>query len=249
MITKYTLFLAVALALAGAATLVATPSDAMAQQCDCPRQPADAPAVAEQPTSTLPDDEVAGLLWMREEEKLAHDVYVALYDMWGTSIFNSISRAESTHMQTVGSLLDTYGIADPADDNGPGEFTEPIIQGLYTQLVADGSKSLTNALEVGAYIEELDILDLQERASAYSDIQRVYDNLERGSRNHLRAFVGNLARRGVDYTSALMDEAQFEAIVGTTTQAGNRGDANGRNGDSTPLATRRGRRGAGRFGS
>ena len=47
---------------------------------------------------------------------------------------------------------------------------------------------------MGAAIEEIDILDLQERLAQTdnADIQQVFNNLLNGSYNHLRAFVSTL---------------------------------------------------------
>jgi hypothetical protein len=155
------------------------------------------PDVTVAETGRLSDDEVAGLLWMREEEQLAHDVYVALGDQWGLQIFENIAASETNHIDAVAALLDRYGIDDPTIGNAVGEFTDPAIQALYDQMVADGSVSLVAALAVGVQIEELDIADLQTRAAATEnvDINAVYANLERGSRNHLRAFTSQLDSR------------------------------------------------------
>ena len=61
----------------------------------------------------LGDQETADLLYMREEEKLAHDVYVFLYDLWGLPVFNNIAASESTHTASVLALLARYGISRP----------------------------------------------------------------------------------------------------------------------------------------
>lgn len=172
--------------------------------------------------SVLTDDEVAGLLWMREEEQLAHDVYVVLGDMWGLRIFENISASETTHIEAVSVLLDRYAIEDPALGNQPGTFTDPAIQALYDQLVADASESIEAALAVGALIEELDISDLRARAAATetAEITTVYANLERGSRNHLRAFTSELDSRGVVYEPTQLDPDVFDAIVSSETERG-----------------------------
>ena len=47
-------------------------------------------------TSTLSVDEITGLQFMREEEKLAHDVYVTFYQQYGVAIFNNIAGSEAT---------------------------------------------------------------------------------------------------------------------------------------------------------
>ena len=183
------------------------------------------PLGASPTASALTDDEVAGLLWMREEEQLAHDVYVVLGDLWGLRIFENIASSETSHIDAVSALLGQYDIDDPAAGNEPGEFTNPTLQGLYDQLIADGSGSLDAALQVGALIEELDISDLQVRSAAtdVSDIATVYANLERGSRNHLRAFISQLELRGVTYEPTQLDSATFDAIVSSETERGRDG--------------------------
>ena len=160
----------------------------------------------------LSEQEASGLAFMREEEKLARDVYLALYDEWNLAVFKQIASSEQTHMNSIAMLLDRYGVADPAEGNAAGEFTDPTLQALYTDLVAQGSESLTAALQVGAAIEEIDIADLQERMAltTHADIEWVYSRLNSGSENHLRAFVSNL---GGDYAPQYLDQASYDAIL------------------------------------
>ena len=140
--------------------------------------------------------EVEALVYMREEEKLAHDVYVALYAQWGQQVFQNISQSEQTHTESVKTLLERYGVADPASETA-GVFTNLELQSLYNELVARGSQSLEDALQVGVDIEELDIRDLQERRSQVdnADIQQVFNNLLQGSNNHLNAFTRTLSNQ------------------------------------------------------
>lgn len=174
------------------------------------------------PKSSLSPSDVAGLAHMREEEKLAHDVYSVLADKWGVKVFSNISSAEVTHTNAVKALLDRYGLADPAAGKAVGEFTDPQIQALYDDLVAQGSRSVVDALTVGATIEDLDIADLQARATSAQDVQLVYDNLEKGSRNHLRAFVKQLERNNATYTPTHISPAEYEAIVNSGVERGTR---------------------------
>ena len=147
--------------------------------------------------SVLSIEEEQGLIYMREEEKLAHDVYISLYQTWGLNIFQNIANSEATHTAAIKALLDRYGIPDPVGNNPAGVFTNPDLQALYTQLVADGSKSLVDALKVGIAIEELDIRDLQSHLAETDnpEVELVYGNLMRGSQNHLRAFTSTLERQ------------------------------------------------------
>ena len=48
-------------------------------------------------TPVLSAKEASDLIFLREEEKLARDVYLALYDAWGTPIFLNISSSEQKH--------------------------------------------------------------------------------------------------------------------------------------------------------
>lgn len=177
------------------------------------------------PTDTLSADEAAGLVFMREEEKLARDVYADLYDRWAINIFQNIANSEQTHTDAVKTLLDRYGLDDPAADSQPGVFQEPLLQDLYDQLVAQGSLSLADALKVGAAIEEIDLLDLEERLAKTdkADIVIVYENLMKGSRNHLRSFTATLSRQtGESYEPQYLDQDVYDAIVNAQMESGGR---------------------------
>lgn len=164
----------------------------------------------------LGDEDIAGLLWMREEEQLAHDVYVALGELWGLRVFDNIAASETTHIDAVVGLLERYGIDDPAAGNEPGTFTDPDLQALYDQLLADGRRSVDAALRVGVTIEELDIADLRDRRTAtdIAAISTVYADLERASRNHLRAFVSQLdARASTDLSTSPVPDTSATALA------------------------------------
>ena len=172
-------------------------------------------AVTALPAGQLTADEEAALVYMREEEKLARDVYAALAPGVTQPIFANIGASEQTHMDAVKVLLDRYGIADPAATTAAGQFVNPDLQKLYNDLVAQGSVSLEQALRVGALIEEIDIIDLDRYTAQTHEaaIQLVYDNLDNGSRNHLRAFVNNLQRLGVDYQPVKLSTEAYNAIM------------------------------------
>ncbi len=148
-------------------------------------------------TTDLSEAEAEGLSFMREEEKLARDVYLMLYEQWGIRIFQNIAKAEETHMSAVAGLLERYGIPDPAADTAVGVFTNPELQALYDQLMEEGSQSLADALRVGALVEEVDIIDLEDYIDQTDneDMLLVYQNLLKGSYNHLRAFTSTLEKQ------------------------------------------------------
>lgn len=145
---------------------------------------------------TLSRAEIDGLLFMREEEKLARDVYLMLYDKWRLPIFSNIANSEVVHMSRVKDLLDRYGLADPAAGKPVGVFTNPILQQLYNDLMIQGSQSPTEALKVGVAIEEVDIYDLQRfiAIATKTDIINVFTNLMNASYNHLSAFNSQLGQ-------------------------------------------------------
>lgn len=166
-------------------------------------------------TWSLSDEEKEGLVLMREEEKLARDVYITLYDKWWQNIFNNISKSEETHMDAVWFLLSTYWVEDPIKDDIVWVFSSEKLQGLYDQLVAKWTKSLIDALEVGITIEDLDIYDLDELSTKTTkeDILIIYDNLNRGSRNHMRAFYKNLSRQWASYEPQFISIEKFTQII------------------------------------
>ena len=172
------------------------------------------------PVSSLSTAEIESLQWMREEEKLAGDTYTTLATLWGSKVFTNISEAEFTHTSAVGTLLDRYQIEDPTTDQTVGVFTNPIFTQLYADLVQQGSKSLLDAMIVGAIIEDLDIKDLQDRATPTADIKLVYDNLELGSRNHLRAFTKQIAKLGGSYTPTYISQSEYDAIISGANETG-----------------------------
>lgn len=194
------------------------------QDADYP-SPIDSAAIRQQmeayPPGTLSAEEEADILFIREEEKLARDVYAVLYEQWPLPVFANIGDAEQTHMDSVGVLIERYRLEDPVQEEA-GVFTNDEIQGLYDNLTAEGAASEVAALRVGAQIEEIDLVDIMEAANRTDkqDILLVYDNLMRGSRNHLRAYVHNLEMRGETYEPIALSREEFEEIVSTPTERG-----------------------------
>lgn len=160
------------------------------------------PAAQVNTSTSLSAEESAALLFMVEEEKLAHDVYTVLAARWNLPVFENIAASEEKHIAEVSRLLSTYNIQSPLQK--AGVFTNPELQQLYNQLVAQGSESVAAALKVGANIEEIDIRDLQTRLSQTSkaDIKLVFNNLMNASYQHLQAFTSNLnGQAGKSYSA------------------------------------------------
>lgn len=176
------------------------------------------------PEESLTDSEKEALLFMREEEKLARDVYLELYGLWGSKVFNNISQSEQRHMDAVRCLLERYGLDDPAADKDAGVFVNTELQGLYDDLMQKGKESPEDALIVGALIEEVDIEDLESlldnQEMDNQDLRAVFKNLNLGSRNHLRAFTKNLTNLGITYTPQVLSAERFEAIITSPQERG-----------------------------
>jgi hypothetical protein len=169
-------------------------------------------------SATLPlsEDEKADLTFMREEEKLARDTYLKLYDIWKLSVFSNIASSEQMHMDALLKLLKNYALPDPAAGNEIGEFTNEDLQTLYEQLINAGDDSKINALKVGGLIEEKDMLDIKAaiERSQQQVIDKVYVSLLCGSRNHLRSFAQNIEVLTTQpYVAQILDQDEVDAIV------------------------------------
>ena len=164
-------------------------------------------------SSELSAAERASVLFTREEEKLARDVYTKLQA--SDHVFANIAASEQMHMDAVATLQARYALPDPAEGKAAGAFEDATLQALYDRLIEEGSASQTAAIQAGIEIEELDIRDITEASAdvTHADIQRVYAQLTRGSRNHLRAFYSRLTALGGSYTPKYLEPAVFEEIA------------------------------------
>jgi hypothetical protein len=179
-------------------------------------------------TPDISDEEMAVLLKMKEEEKLARDIYMVLYEKWGSQIFYNISQAEERHMNAIILLLEHYGSDDVLVEDA-GIFSIPEFQTLHNDLVAAGSVSVDEAYKTGALIEEMDIKDLTAALVTVTNdnIVLVFENLLKGSRNHLRAFIRHLKNLGLSYTPVYISEDEFEQIINSPMEKGNQYRMNG----------------------
>ena len=162
----------------------------------------------------LTNEEKEGLIYMYEEEKLAHDVYLTLSEKYTIPVFKNITKSEAYHMKMVLDLIKKYELKDPAGKE-VGKFENQEFQKLYNELIEKGSKGIIEALTVGATIEDVDIYDLEERLSKTKneDIVKLYKQLICGSENHMRAFTGHLKNKKNIYTPKYLEKDRFEQII------------------------------------
>jgi len=154
------------------------------------------------------------LLFMREEEKLARDVYLALYEQWDVAVFKNIARSEQKHMNALLRKINSFGLTDPVLA-AEGQFNNPDLQALHVSLVELGSDSYIKALTVGATIEDLDIADLIDAIENTENLslKMTYQNLLEGSKRHLRAFTSLMKQQGVDYSPEYISQELYNAIL------------------------------------
>lgn len=162
---------------------------------------------------TITDSDKAALLFMLEEEKLARDTYTYLNNSWSINQFANIKNSEQTHMDAVENLLIQNKI--PYTILPAGEFANQDLQNYYNQFIIDGTISQANSLQIGATIEDLDIVDLEENIQATSNaaIISVFESLQCGSRNHLRSFVSSIENSGSTYTPQFLTQDSYNAIL------------------------------------
>jgi len=168
------------------------------------------------PKEPLSEIEKNSLLLMREEEKLARDVYTTLNEKWNRRVFANITQSEQTHMNMVLLLLKKYDIPDPAAETAVGVFINNTMTKLYADLIQKGSLSLQDAFQVGMTIEDLDIFDLDNALNGEidnKDILLVYGSLRGASTNHMRAFYRNLTGVGGSYTPQYISMSLFNEII------------------------------------
>ena len=140
----------------------------------------------------LSSQQVADLIALVAEEKLAGDVYETLAATYGDTELANIAAAEDRHDASLRTLLARYGIADPTVGYAAGDFPTAAGRTSTTSWSPSGSTSLSAAYAVGADIERMDIDDLADamaQSSGLTDVQRVYTNLRTGSQHHLAAFT------------------------------------------------------------
>ncbi|MBK9226854.1 MAG: DUF2202 domain-containing protein [Ignavibacteria bacterium] len=171
--------------------------------------------VISQPAIT--DSEKAAIIFVVQEEKVAHDFYAAMYELHGITPFRSISKSEGLHMDKAKNLIDHFGIEDPNTEyyDTPGKFKTLKFQAMYDDLVRGGSKSIQDALIESAKFEELDIVDIEKLISTVQNeyIKSTFGSLTGISKDHLKAIVRELSERGIEYSPSYLSKDELNSIV------------------------------------
>ena len=176
------------------------------------------------PMSTLTQDLKDAIAYMGNEERLAYDVYMNLYDYHNINnniqvmqLQNIAQNSEKTHVGIVQALVQKYdlgvddlsnvetAVADNSvafEDMPRGVYDIPAIQELYDFLYDKGIASKQAALEVGCMVEVVDIDDLDEyielaEESNATDVIDAFNILRDGSYSHYWAFDKGLKNMGI----------------------------------------------------
>ncbi len=170
--------------------------------------------IIEEVSTELTQTEIEDLSFLREEEKLARDVYIYSYNLYQLEIFNSISNSEQMHMNSVLNLMNIYGIPDSASEE-IGVFNNQDLQAIYNSLILQSDISSIEALTVGAIIEDLDINDIDHfiNNTTKTDLLTVYDKLTCGSKNHIRSYTSQLESNGITYIPQFISIEYYTIIL------------------------------------
>ncbi|MBP94089.1 MAG: hypothetical protein CMC55_08240 [Flavobacteriaceae bacterium] len=169
----------------------------------------------------LSEADIEALLFMLEEEKLARDTYTYLNDLWSINQFANIKNSEQSHMNAIENQLIKNNIYYTILPDG--EFANQELQDLYNQFFIDGAISPANAFQIGATIEDLDIVDLQDYINATSNttLLTIFGKLQCGSRNHLRSFVSGIENIGATYTPQFLSQDAYNVIISSNQETCN----------------------------
>ncbi|NTV17903.1 MAG: DUF2202 domain-containing protein [Bacteroidales bacterium] len=193
-------------------------------------------------TADLTADEIEFIYAVREDEKVARDLYFSFFGTFGLKPFENIGKAEDNHIKATEKLFDYYEIDYPALSEN-GKFENAIRQKLFDSLLLKGTPEL-EAFKVMAMLEESNIVEYGEvlKTIANPNIKIVIENLARASANHFKAAIRQITALGGTYTPALMTQEQYKAVIaigfekgkrymyknnGSTTNSGNKLGGNG----------------------
>jgi hypothetical protein len=189
----------------------------------------------------LDSNEQAHLTFMREEEKLARDVYIKLGGMYPDHpVFGRIDDSEQKHTDAVKAMIEKYGLEDPNTNDNVGVYTGEDYGWYFTEkfnlLVERASISELEALYVGAFIEELDMIDINQCPQVIieteneisdttqcgkiytdnADVSDLYASLLDGSSSHLNGYVKNIEKyigEG-NYQAQILTQEEVDEILG-----------------------------------
>ena len=197
-------------------------------------------AVGEDSINVLDFSEQTHLVFTCEEEKLARDVYRVLRRQFPEIRSFAEMAAAGEHSQCkVLDLMRKYRVSVPRVNDNVGVFSWGSYGRYFTEkylvLTSQGSSSPLNALYVGAFMEELNIQDIDlcpkvivdnsngigevsacgRNYTDNPDVLRVYDSLVAESRRHLQLLVRDIEQfiGAGKYQAQVLPQEQVDAIL------------------------------------
>lgn len=173
-------------------------------------------------TADLTADEIEFIFAVREDEKVARDLYFSFFQKFGLKPFENIGKAEDNHIKATEKLFDYYEIDYPAL-SANGKFEDAIRQKLYDSLLLKGTPEL-EAFKVMAFLEESNIVEYGEvlKTIVNPNIKIVIENLAKASANHFKAAIRQITALGGTYAPALMTQEQYRAVIAIGFEQGKR---------------------------
>ena len=170
-------------------------------------------------TTDLVQEMKDSLTYMKDEERLASDLYLNLYNYYKNysdleikQLNNIATNTENDQISIIKSLVKRYDLnsSEPQDVNiSRGVYENQVIQDLYDKFYAIGQNSQEEALKVGCMVEVTDINDLDKyislaKESNATDIETAFKALRDGSYHNYWTFDQTLKNLGV--TDGCYDE-------------------------------------------
>jgi len=177
--------------------------------------------VSEIPVGPLTLDEVNSVFFTLEGQKLQRDYQAGMAELWDNAVFREASENASLRMEAVALLLPRFGLAPPSDVRGV--FRDPHLAELYAQFSEYGSASEAGAIEMGAELSELNILDLQTHldAATKEDMRLVYWHVLEASGVQLWASARAVERfGGASYEPRFLSALSFGQIMDSAGRPG-----------------------------
>lgn len=157
------------------------------------------------------------VLYLIEQEKLAHDLYSVLDTIWVTEIFNRLSGDERNHMEKLNAVAVDFMMVVPNHFNEylPGQYINENLRHLYHDLLLDANLSLEDAYRTCANLEERKILDLRAalKQPNFELETLTYKALLIGAEDNFKLFLRALLEMNAGYQPIHFSNSEFEALT------------------------------------
>jgi len=135
----------------------------------------------------------AGLLELLETCKMHRDVYNWIYSKYNVSIFPVLAEEDEQNMFLLSVRVDKYGIPNPLEGRGPGEFSNASVKEKYLKFVKVQTGNLGDLIEKARDMEADMVTAAEERRAAFSGsevINQLYSKVINESNEQIRTLSG-----------------------------------------------------------